>query len=269
MSLLALLIAYAQAPVSRSEAAPSTYVIVGDEASKSRVEALFREVDGRRGSATFARSTSGADGSCTAAWRRVPSEREACLRAHMPRSGTTVIVDTYGQAERGGGVVVRCIGGGQSGEIMLQPQEQVRDAQRLSDCMTEARRGSPAPQLRRYLIRSGGQLSADVDGARARAAAVLRIAIDHVTVPRGTRGICRPEGRVTGVVRGAGFTPRGFVELAIPCAVEPSRTRSRSIWWGDVQAGNYANVYLDRFNAVIDFEAVPEGAVLPRRGSRP
>lgn len=249
MFWLATMMTLAQSQAATPQANPTHYAVLGDETSGARVRALLAQIS--RHSPAYAPTSGGAD--CSA-WRNNDAQREECIRARIPRTGNTIILDTYTRTERPFRIVVRCIGPGRSEGLVLEPRAQLRDAQRLRYCMSAAGRGAPAPQLHSYRILSPSQLSGDAQSARSRAAAVLRVAIDHLQTPRGAHGTCRAEGRVVGVIRGAGLTPRGFVDFNLPCAIEPWRRRSRTIRMGDMQAGNLAEVYLNRLNMVIHLE---------------
>ena len=85
---------------------------------------------------------------------------------------------------------------------------------------------------------------------------MLVLAVDHVGIPRGVRGSCLVEGRVTSVVRGAGLSPRGRVELSVPCHTGPGRGSERRIAMVQLAAGSFARLYLDEAQTLLDYESL-------------
>jgi hypothetical protein len=114
---------------------------------------------------------------------------------------------------------------------------------------------APRPEV--YAVRFAGEFEiADAVEARAQAANIVTVAIDHVGVPRGVTGICLVQGHVTGVVRASGVTPQGRVEVSIPCAARPARNGQRRIIMSDIREASFANLYLSDRGILLDFQPV-------------
>lgn len=112
-----------------------------------------------------------------------------------------------------------------------------------------------APPAEAYAVRFAGEFEiADAAEARAQAANIVSVAIDHVGVPRGVTGTCLVQGRITGVVRGSGVTSQGPVEVYIPCTARPSRSGPRRILMGAIREASSANLYLSDRGMLLDFE---------------
>lgn len=115
-------------------------------------------------------------------------------------------------------------------------------------------------QDRIYAVRGPEVLSyATSAEARANAANVVEVAIDHVGVPRGlTGGYCHVTGRVVRVVRGAGPTPQGRIEISAPCVAQPRPGESRRIPEGEFAKGSSSLFYFSAGQELLDVERIRE-----------
>lgn len=111
-----------------------------------------------------------------------------------------------------------------------------------------------------YAVRSPDVLPhATAAEARANATNVLEVAIDHAAVPRGlTGGFCHVTGRVVRVVRGAGLTPRGRIELSVPCVARPRPGAPRRIQEGEFAVGSSSLFYFSAGQDLLDVERIRE-----------
>jgi hypothetical protein len=256
-----------------TEAGPAAgtvhYVILGDEARRTRLEALLnrRPPGGRRyrPAAEYGMNYV----SCVTAWRQDRRQRAACIESRLPSQGafTTVVLDSYGDPAARPGVALTCHGPGGSGRGVLRDRPSVRDPAALEACMVGALKArGEAPPRQRFGVGGIPHFGAGLpEAARSGAARVLLLAIDHVGVPRGTRGQCLVQGRVVEQQRGSGISPGAIVEASIPCAVrpDPARERGRLIAMADLRAGGFARLYLAPRLELADFEAIE------RRGEAP
>lgn len=239
------------------EARHREYSLVADPVGQARIEPSLRRL-ARSGLRPASGETAMAHASCVSAWRENPGESAACLQSWLarlapPRPVVLQVRQAQAPAE---GVVVDCLGAGGRDQLVLDSRKRRADAAALDACMARAQRGDPPP-AGTYAIRSPGAWAlADASALRARAAAVLVLAVDHVGIPRGVRGNCLVEGRVTAVVRGAGLSPRGRVELAVPCHVGPGSGSERRIDMAQFDAGSFARLYLDEAQTLLDYESL-------------
>lgn len=95
--------------------------------------------------------------------------------------------------------------------------------------------------------------------ARANAAGVIEILVEHTAVPRQTHGgYCPVQGEVVRVVRGAGLSPRGRVDLVAPCVGRPQPGDPRRISEGAFATGSRSLLYLSDRMELLDAERVDE-----------
>lgn len=255
----ALWLALSPSPANAAgiEASHRVYSLVADPAGQARLEPSLRRL-ARTGLRPASGETAMAYASCVTAWRDNAGESAACVQSWLarlppPRPVLLHVQQAQSPAE---GVVVDCLGAAGSDQLVLAPRPRRADAAALDACMARAQRGD-APPAGTYAIRSPETWDpADAAALRARAAAVLVLAVDHVGIPRGVRGSCLVEGRVTSVVRGAGLSPRGRVELAIPCQVGQAPGKERRIDMAEFDAGSFARLYLDEAQTLLDYESL-------------
>ena len=95
--------------------------------------------------------------------------------------------------------------------------------------------------------------------ARANAAGIIEVVVDHHAVPRQiTGGFCPVQGRVVGVIRGAGLTPRGRIDLLVPCVGRPRPGDPRRIPEGAFATGSRSLIYLSDQQELLDAERVED-----------
>ncbi|TFI58101.1 hypothetical protein E2493_11915 [Sphingomonas parva] len=258
--MLALAIALAQlAVVSVTPSTPEiSVVILGNSESRERLEPLLERLSG----AHYRSELAGGMGyaGCVAPWRGDRTQTDGCIQSRLPRGRPTIVLNTYGPTDRTG-TTVYCIGSGGSAEMTLRPKRTARDGTELQACLDGAAPGEGLAPPAIYGVRYTEELEiADAEEARAHAASVLAIAVDHVGVPRGIRGHCLIQGRVVGVVRGAGLTPRGLIDLALPCDAGPERDTPRRISTRELAEGSFGEVYLDDRHVLLDYRRVASPA---------
>ena len=192
--------------------------------------------------------------SCVTAWRGNPDQTEACIRSRLPVDRPAVVINAYGGSSPDGGTIVTCVGAGGSGEMILMRPLRPGSRGGVERCLIAAAAGAASAPHGRYGLRFTGSLTiADAEQARAAAANVLTIAADHVGHPRGISGLCLVQGRVIGVVRGAGLTPRGTIALSVPCIAGPSDAGPRRIRSEELSEGTFADVFLSERMELLDY----------------
>jgi hypothetical protein len=236
----------------------ATYVILADELRRARVERLIGDL-----AAQGVRYSPDESGlyyvSCVTAWRNNPIQAEDCIRSRLPqrRGVPLVVLNTHHREARQDVTIIICIGRGGSGRAVLRQRVSSEDVVALRRCFDDALRDSYAPAFGWYNIRHTREFEfQDVAAARERAASVLRIAVDHVGVPRGSTGSCLIQGRVAGVVKGVGLSPRRRFAVGVPCGSLLSRG-TRRLHMGDLREGRFANVYLSDENTLLDYQPLP------------
>ena len=191
---------------------------------------------------------------CVDAWRRDSAQTEACIRSRLPRDRAAIIINAWGPTSANGETEVTCVGAGGTGKMRLIRPAAAATRAALERCLAGAApHAEPGPE-QRYGVRFSETLGIS-DSRRAREAAVnvLAIAVDHVGYPRGIAGYCQVEGRVIGVVRGAGLSPRGTIELTVPCVAGPDRTGPRRISSKELDEGTFAELFLDERMELLDY----------------
>jgi hypothetical protein len=126
----------------------------------------------------------------------------------------------------------------------------------LRDCMEAASEASHAPLSKVHVAGFSGEIEGDAARGRAGAAMVLRIALDHVGVPRGNNGKCLVLGRIDAVLRGSQLPRGGGIGLSIPCTGLRGSSGPGTVWMGDLNQGSFANVFLTREYKLIDYQPV-------------
>lgn len=100
---------------------------------------------------------------------------------------------------------------------------------------------------------------ATAEEARTNAPTVLEVLVDHASFPRGvTGGPCFVNGRVLRVVRGAGLTPRGRIELVVPCVARPRPGDPRRIPEDAFGEGARSLFYFSAQQELLDVEPIDE-----------
>ncbi|MDB5668829.1 MAG: hypothetical protein JWL74_1779 [Alphaproteobacteria bacterium] len=257
MLLLALALTFAQTAPGPGAAKPRpiSHVVLGDDSRRPRLERLLADL-ARTGFDSKAAAGSGmAYVACVGAWADNSTQGAACIQSILSRGGDhTVVLNSYERPARGGETMVSCIGSGGRGLMRLRARPDPGEGAALRACLETAARPSPAVPRGIHRVRSSDELPVPVARARAAAASVLKIAVDHVGIPRGTRGICLVQGRVLAAARGAGLAPGEWIELGIPCIAGRDRNGSRRIAMGDMRRGSFAHIYLDEHRTLLDFE---------------
>lgn len=254
MLLLAFAIAFTHSAAGPESAQTALipYVILADQARRDRVTRLLDDLAG-----TGFRSAPAAESGmtyvgCVTAWRGDLAQATSCIQSRL--ASGTIVLNGYEQPSRAGETLISCIGSGGRETFVLRAEAANRDPAALRQCITAAARDGGAPPAAAYDVRFAPELAiADAAEARAQAASVLTIAIDHVGIPRGVTGTCLVQGRVADVVRGAGAAARTPIELGIPCAAEPHGAGSRRIAMSDIQEGSFATLYLSDRQQLLDF----------------
>ena len=109
-----------------------------------------------------------------------------------------------------------------------------------------------------YAVRSPDVLRyGTASEARVNATNVLEVAISHAGAPHGVAGgFCHITGRVDRAVRGAGLTPRGRIELTVPCVARPEPGTPRRIQEGAFAAGSSSLFYFSADQELLDIERI-------------
>lgn len=95
--------------------------------------------------------------------------------------------------------------------------------------------------------------------ARANAAGVIEILVEHTAVPRQIHGgYCPVQGQVVRVVRGTGMSPRGRVDLVVPCVNRSRPGDPRRISEGAFAIGSRSLLYLSDRMELLDAERIVE-----------
>lgn len=191
---------------------------------------------------------------CASAWWDDIAELADCVQAQMPEQAKTVLFYSP-LGRRGADIELTCIGPSQVLEVILASKPSPSDAAVLDACLALAEAEAAAADLAVYGIRSGELLPAVGDRARLAeaAASVLTVAVDHVGQPRGIRGQCLVWGRIVAVRRGAAHSARGRVEFGLPCSAGRSPDDGQRIAMGELFAGSYADIYLDRRQNLLEY----------------
>ena len=237
------------------------YVILGDEARRTRLEGALAPPAAQRRYRPSAQSGMGYVG-CITAWRHDRQQRAACIASRLARRSAvpTIVLDTYDDSPARGGVALICHGSGGTGRAVLTARPVGRDPAALEECMAAAL-AAPARSAPRPRVGVGFEPfleAADRGRARSGAARVLLVAVDHVGIPRGTIGHCLIQGRLVEQERGSGLAPGALVEAGVPCAAHrrSDRDGERRIAMGEFRHGMFARLYLDGRNRLADFERV-------------
>lgn len=261
MLVLAALIGLAQPHEATPplEAPAAAYVILADELRRKRVERLVSEL-AAEGTEYAAHEEGGLYYvSCVTAWRGNPLQTEDCIRSRLPnrRQAPLVVLNTYHREARKDVTAVSCVGRGSSGRALLRQRASSGDAPALRRCVQAALHNSEAPSRGWFGTRHTDEFEfQDAAEARAGAAKVVRIAVDHVGVPRGSTGSCLVQGRVEDVSRAAERAPRQRIQLGVPCGSLLSRG-PRRLHMGALREGAFANVYLSHNRSLLDYEPLP------------
>ena len=233
--------------------APPPVVILGNEAERAQLERLLGRAPGdslRREDESGGRYVS-----CIGAWRGNPAQTAACMRARMPRGGPPVVIlNSYAGASGASGPDIACIGPGGAGRARLGGRG---EAAALRGCLNRARR--PAPPIRPTRVavghahRFGPQ---DAPQARAAAARVLIIAVDHVGIPRGVTGTCLVQGRIDRAERGPRLVPGAEIGFGVPCSASILTAADRRVRMGELDQGSFARVWIGPRGELLDYERV-------------
>jgi hypothetical protein len=258
--VIAMSLAQPAAAASPPAAAAVHYVILGDEARRNRVERLIGEL-ARSGVASTPAAEGGMGYSgCVSPWQRHPEQVTLCIQSRIATDSRrgTIVLNSYEPADREGEIRIACVGAGGQGVMTLRSRSDATEPVALRRCLSAAAYPAGVASHARHAVRSV-EAFAFLDAARARTSAVsvLKVAMDHVGVPRGTTGGCLIQGRVVGLVRGPGLSPSGRIEFSVPCSAAPDPRGPRRIWMGDLQEGSFAHLHLDERNEILDIEPAP------------
>jgi hypothetical protein len=261
LTALSMILAHTQAAPQAAPPAAGpgdiAYVILADEARRIRIERLFANPRGGLGKYRAAVEGGLYYVSCVTVWRDNPQEREACIRSRLPRrsAGSHIVLNTYERDAPQGQTVVTCIGPGGSGRVTLGTHPIPEDATALGTCLERAGSISAAPAARPYAVRFVDEFEfQDAPQARANAAAVVLVAIDHVGVPRGTTGSCLVQGRVAQAVPGKLEGSLRAIEASIPCGIGPQSSGPRRIRMGELKEGTFARLHLSGNRTLLDYD---------------
>ena len=235
-------------------------VILGDDARRARVERVLGGLS--RAGRDFRRDH--ASGlwyvGCITAWRDNPGQTEACLRSRLQggRARPTVVVNTYVQ-DAEGATSVSCIGIGGTGRASLRDSSAATSTEAMSRCLDRALRAIEGPSPRPFSVPfSDGFEIDDIGQARSRATGVLKVAVDHLGVPRGMTGTCLIQGRVLESERGPSVVPGAVIEVGVPCGPMLGGDRSRRVQMDGLGEGRFARLYLDERRVLLHIEPAGE-----------
>jgi len=234
-----------------------TYVILADEAWRGRLERSLANVPGARApNQREAESGMGYVG-CVTTWRHNEAETASCVRARFPRGGVrpTVVLNTYGGDDPQGNRTISCIGPGGVGRTSLPAQALAADAERIRSCLTAASARDPGRPPGHVRVQFSDRFGAEnVEQAKAIAASVFTVAIDHVGFPRGMAGSCLIQGRVAQSERGLPVTPGASIELSVPCGTASYTDDIRRVHMREMGRGMFARVYLSGLRNLLHIE---------------
>lgn len=234
------------------------YSLLADETQRARLEPWLARLPRPEGDARIDPGGT-AFAACLSVWRDDAAESTACIQSRIVRYANAGFVVLHAQdIAPGEGLGVDCIAAGGTGRATWAAAPEDPGFAALDACVAQARAGKAVPPASAYAIRRPETLpDAGKDDVRANAAAVLVIAVDHVGLPRGVRGVCLISGRIREVARGAGQTPRGPVDLDLPCRTDPdARGGGGRIDMAELHAGSHARLYLDASQTLLDYERV-------------
>jgi hypothetical protein len=184
----------------------------------------------------------------------------------LVRAGPPVVVlNSYSEGVSGRSVA--CISSSNSGTATLGARRVLpADAAALNHCFVSALRGwNPALRLTRVNVRHIDAFEhKDSAEAMRTATTVAVVALDHVGVPRGSTGSCLLVGRILRTERGARLPTNASITFSVPCGSRSSRSRERLVVMGELRAGAFSRVYLDRDNAVQHIEPLTRARSGPR-----
>ena len=263
MLLLVALLSLAQ-PETQAAApgsGPPAIVILGDDARRGRVERALGEL-AAAGRAHRRELESGMwYAGCVSAWRDNAAQAEACVRSRLlrQRARPTVVLNTHAREAGPGRTAISCIGLGGTGQASLRDPVETGNAEAMRRCLDRASRATQGPWPRPYPVRFADRFEIDdVERARAGATRILKVAIDHLGIPRGMTGTCLVQGRVTATERGEAVLPGGAIEIGVPCGPTLSWDRSRRVRMAGMGQGNFARVYLDDRRTLLHIEPATE-----------
>ncbi|QPQ56101.1 hypothetical protein IC614_05910 [Allosphingosinicella flava] len=241
-----------QAP--RDRETPVSYVILADEGLQARLSSLLA-----KSGIAIASSQSGMIyAGCASAWRSHREQADLCIASRMTGDEPDVVLNGYVGEAPPGRRRISCVGRHGADAVFL-PDDEKEGIGALRDCLSKAAGGKASPSHQIYGVRSAAlDKAANSEEARAAAASVLILAVDHVGIPRGLEGDCLVEGRIKSVARGAGFAPYGRIELSIPCGAESSPGGKRRVAMANIRAGTFAAAYFDDQQHLLDFHSVRE-----------
>lgn len=252
-----LLLAGATAGAASPPVGGFDYSLLADQTQRARLEPWLARLPGPEGHARID-PIGAAFAACLSAWRDDTAESTACIQSRIVREANAGWVVLHAQdIGPGEDLGLHCIGAGGTGRARWGAAPDASAFAALDACVAQARAGRDLPPASAYAIRSPGtRLDPDKDNVRANAAAVLVIAVDHVGLPRGVRGVCLLSGRIREVARGAGQTPRGAVDFNLPCHAHPDRGDGGRIDMAELRAGSHARLYLDASQTLLDYERI-------------
>jgi hypothetical protein len=263
MLLLAALLAAAQpeppAPAPADQGA--SIVILGNDAGRAAVERVLGELAqaGRR----FRRDQ--ANGmwlvGCISVWRDNPGQTEACLRARLRslRAQPTLVINTWSRDVAEGTIPVSCIGVGGSGQALLRTENGTGNSAAMSQCLNQALREAEGQSPRPFHLPFADAFAIDDIGqARSSASQVLKVAVDHLGIPRGMTGTCLIQGRVLRSERGPAVVPGGAIEVGVPCGPALAGDRTRRVRMGGLGEGRFVRLYLDEGRDLLHIEPAQE-----------
>jgi hypothetical protein len=264
MLLLAALLAAAQpeapAPAPAENQGPSI-VILGNDARRAAVERVLGDL-ARTGRGFRRDHASGMwHVGCITAWRDNPGQTEACVRARLRslRTQPTLVINTWLRHEAEGTIPISCIGGGGSGQALLRTATGTGNSEAIGLCLDQALREAEGPSPRPFRLSSADGLAIeDIAQARSSATGMLKVAVDHLGIPRGMSGICLIQGRVLRSERGPAVSPGAAIEVDVPCGPALAGDRTRRVRMGQLGQGRFVRLHLDEGRALLHIEPAEE-----------
>lgn len=229
-----------------------SYVIFASPAIEPRIQELVGAARERGLRLRSSEASATAYASCFSIWARLPAQAEQCIRAQLPsaRSEPTIVLHGFRSAGPENYWIGRCVGPWSSASITLSLHGQASEAVRqLRSCANRGRdqRNASTP----LGIRLASDRAVSASEAQLRSSRTVMIAIDHVAIPRPSRGTCWISGRLVQTLSGTTLSQDRSISFGLPCSAGREGQDDSWVSMADLSAGRFAELYLDADGALL------------------